>query len=120
MPDKSVFFNSRGVGNNWLPCFICGHKSSTAQSDLAGYVTAADVVVFGTDTVTHPIQGLAHDARVLVTLDYRPKEQGRVQAKFGACGEHKPNLLLLEWIMSNTTDLTVERLERCIPGRKNP
>lgn len=118
-----VLFRSRGVGNNWLPCFICGHLPKyKCQADMAGFVDASLVKHAG-DEHFHPIQDLFHQADLLVgKVDFRSYEPGRVQVKIGACGEHEPNLRLLDWMVQHAEDsmMTEAMLGLCIPGRKRP
>lgn len=120
MSEEQHLFRSRGIGNNWYPCFICGHKPlNGCQHDLAGFVHWEKVIHIG-DVHTHPILDMAFRAGVVANLDYRPGNPLRVQVKFGACGEHLPNLELLGEIMARTEYITEDILRKCIPGRKRP
>lgn len=120
LKDGEIRFRPRGLGNNWHPCFICGHKPLHAcQFDMAGFVDP-DLVRHVGDATFHPLSKLCHEVGVLGVLDYRASEPRRVQFKFGACGEHKPNLSLLEHMTYEDGKITKARLEACIPGRKTP
>lgn len=118
-------FKPRGVGNNWYPCFICGHKpQQKCQYDMASFIdTSQGHVVTLTDPplYTHPITDLFWENDIHVgELDYRASEPNRVQLKLGACGEHKPNLELLGALCYDDGKITEARLRLCIPERKRP
>lgn len=121
MSEERHLFRSRGVGNNWYPCFICGHKPlNGCQHDLAGFVDAKQVNELAISVHSHPILSMAFHAGVLANLDYRASEPHRVQVKFGACGEHLPNLELLGEMVARTECVSNSMLLKCIPGRKRP
>lgn len=117
-------FSSRGTGQNWLPCFICGHKPvHKCQADLAAYVDPSLVKHVG-EKHFHEVGELFHEVGLLIgEVDFRAHEPHYVQVKLGACGEHEPNLMLLDWQLQmgpNKGFLTRAMLECCIPGRKIP
>lgn len=122
IPDGAFTFLQRGVGNNWLPCFICGHKPvHKAQHDLAGFVPRSSVKEYAViSTFTHPLLDLCHEVGVLGELVTTRINEGRVQFKFGACGEHLPNLHLLGERAGRQGYIDKATLEACIPGRKIP
>lgn len=118
-------FKPRGVGNNWLPCFICGHKpQEKCQADMSSFIDSSLIVrlTVGEKTIiSHPITRLFFEMDLLVgKLDYREYEPNRVQLKLGACGEHEPNLHLLEALCYSDGKINEERLRLCIPKRKRP
>lgn len=123
IPEGAFKFTSRGIGNNWLPCFICGHKPvHKVQHDLAGFVPRSDVRNFLSipERYVHPLADLCHDVGVLGELVTSRISEGRVQFKFGACGEHLPNLRLLDEVAGRQGYIDRATLEACIPGRKIP
>lgn len=122
----TVRFHSRGCGNNWLPCFICGYipPSGGCQADLAAFINSREDgnrIIMMFDQL-----GIG-----LVTLDERRAREGRYQIKVGACGEHEPNLLLLSEIPHYTRGpegsddgragwINIATIKRCLPGEKKP
>lgn len=122
--DQAWLFKPRGIGNNWIPCFICGHKpQEKCQADMASFVdhNLVSAVTVG-DRVfpNHPITKVFWENDLHAELDYRQHEPNRVQLKLGACGEHEPSLRLLEALCYGDGKLTEARLRLCIPGRKRP
>ncbi len=92
-------FCPRGIGRNWLRCFICGGPEGPAlkedgvrfeigvggcQADIASYVEGRAGGL--------RVQAMFVEAGLHAFLDYRPNEPGYVQLKLGACKEHLPNL----------------------------
>lgn len=125
MTSESILFmfHSRGVGNNWLPCFICGHRPTNhAQPDLAGFVDPGLLLPYKEGDPAgphHRIEDLFFEAGLLVGA-VEINASDRVQVKLGACNEHKPNLMLLDQLVRFTGQLTLSVLQACIPGRKLP
>lgn len=123
-------FSGRGLGQNWFPCFICGHKPMhKCQADQAFFVDSALVTVSsvitdgdGKPLVYHPLVDWFHDQDVLLgKLDYRDFEPHHVQVKLGACGEHEPNLELLGLLCRQDDNHISQRtLARVIPQRRRP
>lgn len=115
-------YRPRGMGMNWLPCFICGHnRLGRAQADMAAFVDPELAQVFESmDAVSHPIMELFNECRVHAKLDYRKSEPHHLQVKLGACGEHEPNLMLLFELTHQLGKITPTKLKACIPGRKLP
>lgn len=118
-------FVSRGIGQNWLPCFLCGHQPKfKCQADCSFFVDATLVHILNADekTAIHPIMSWFHAQDILAgKLDYRSFEPNRVQVKLGACGEHEPNLLLLSMLcVMNDNKITKAILNSVIPTRKRP
>lgn len=119
-------FRSRGLGNNWLPCFLCGHKpQQKCQNDTAFFVDAALVKSIELDLAKpihmHPVMDLFFEVGLLATLVTSRMAEGRVQVKLGACGEHVPNLELITALTTaNGDQLTEQILRMSIPGRKIP
>ncbi len=128
MKDKlaEFVFRPRGVGNNWTPCFICGHKpQQKCQYDMAAFVDPNLITKFQAlstvdPIIDHPITTFFHENDIYAELDYRQHEPNRVQLKLGACGEHVPNLRLLEALCYGDGKITQFRLTMCIPERKRP
>lgn len=115
---------SRGIGNNWVPCFICGHlpHAGRVQNDMACFVDSEELIHIG-EKYFHPIGDLMtraglHPPSIKV-------EGSRCQVKFGACGEHLPNLELLNLLMMTSQSdrlqqhVTMAMILRCVPGRKD-
>lgn len=81
MSETKLSFHPRGLGSNWLPCFMCGKGGkSVCQPDMASFVRnksegEAAVVMFKEFSVT-------------ADLDYRDYEPEWVQVKLGSCTEH--------------------------------
>lgn len=118
MSDQIEFFNPRGIGSNHLPCFVCGHVPvHGVQADLAGFV---DPSLVTPTLISHPLLDLVTGEGLLAHLDYRPSEPSHVQLKFGACGEHEPNLQLLLALSARNKSISAEILRLCTPGRKRP
>jgi hypothetical protein len=129
MSDTEFKYLPRGIGSNWLPCFICGHKRvERCQADMAAFVDASLIHIYpefvkddeGKRVVEHPIMRFFFENDIVAKLDYREHEPNRVQVKLGACGEHVPNLELLCYLTMNDGKITAARLARVIPGRKLP
>jgi len=138
--EKVYAFTPRGIGSNWIPCFICGHKplsSGGLQADMAAFVHSGDVMAIdmGADKEpirSHPIEEWCRILGLTCQMDTRRADEARFQIKFGACGEHEPNLRLLEYTVAlraehlrqfpkkdvPTNHLRIEDLIACIPGRK--
>lgn len=123
-PDIVHEFNSRGIGLGNGPCFICGYERRQGVVDeLAATVDPISVIIVGkTDESAgmpwHPILEMFYQAALLCRLDYRPNEPKWVQIKVNACGEHVPNLVLLDFLSGNQISMKV--LKKVIPQRKLP
>lgn len=98
-------FYPRGIGNNSVPCFVCGHgtswgsetkpaveleldekgyyKHGNCQADMACFVSSKEEGELLSKMIPHSI------------LDYRDYEPNRIQLKIGACPSHLVNLQLL-------------------------
>lgn len=106
-------YSPRGLGLNWLPCFICGadgqpnEHGSTAQSDMAAFVRGKE----GGEEVVALFESLGLNAK----LDFRDYEPNRVQVKVGACATHLPNLMLLEHLTYPNKKLTRAKLLNVMP-----
>lgn len=85
--DEEIY-QPRGLGLNFLTCYMCNSHESGAQPDLAAFVQSRES---GT-RIIEMFEQLGLDAH----LDYRPHEPNWVQVKVGACYEHKPNLEKLQ------------------------
>lgn len=83
-------FMPRGIGNNWLECFVCGTNSdhSKVQPDMASFVPDR--------TTGEKVVNMFQDVGLHAHLDYRPSEPKWIQVKLGACQQHLPNLQTLE------------------------
>ncbi len=80
-PTSGDFFNSRGIGLDWIPgCFVCGGKKDL-HPNIAAFVKTKEA---GERVVKLFTTG--------VFLDYRSQEPTWIQVKIGACEKHKPNL----------------------------
>ncbi len=125
-------FRPRGLGLNWLPCFISGHQPKhKCQADMAFFIDPDQIDVSSVlkdpenpdkPFVHHPIMDLFHEVGLLVgKLDYRPSEPHWVQLKLGASGPYVPNLQLLGCLArENGNKITKAILESVIPGRLIP
>lgn len=96
MLSEFEMFQPRGIGENWLRCFVCGSipagdlnedrvsYSGPCQPDMAAFVhcRAAGEVV----------RQMFSAVSMHAYLDFRPSEPRRVQVKLGACPEHLPQL----------------------------
>lgn len=124
LPEGVFRFRPRGLGNNWLPCFICGHKpQSVCQTDMAAFVDPSLVRSLTLGDMTyhrHPVTDLLERERFLATLDFRSHTPNRVQVKLGACGEHGPNLELLCYLTDGEGTIDAKMLARCLPARRLP
>lgn len=90
--EDSYLFRPRGIGANWLRCFICGsvnngvlrgdnvHYSGACQPDMASFVKDLLEGLL--------VQALFVDMGLHCYLDYRPSEPNWVQLKLGACDAH--------------------------------
>jgi|SRR5579863_4592943 len=87
--DGTLFYNPRGIGNNWIPCFVCGKEGDggKCQNDMAAYVRGKEQ--------GEKVVGLFASVGLRAKLDFRPLEPDYVQVKIGACKDHEPNLTLL-------------------------
>lgn len=83
--DVSEEFSPRGIGNNWLKCFVCGEGGGDkVQSDMAAFVQDKE----SGQRVVAMFAGIES----LAVLDFRPHEPDWVQVKVGACEQHLPQL----------------------------
>jgi hypothetical protein len=103
-------YRSRGMGLNWLPCFVCGHGGEgKAQADLAAFVGSKDE---GEKVVEMFWAKKGH-----ASLDYRGFEPNYVQVKVGACGVHRPNLEALHYATSEANGtISKSILDRVFPA----
>jgi hypothetical protein len=78
-------YHPRGIGSNWLPCYICNQGGKDkVQSDMSAFVSdksAGERVVV-----------MYEELGLYAKLDFRPSEPNWVQVKVGACNKHLPNL----------------------------
>lgn len=97
------FFHSRGIGLDWVPCFVCG----TEDRDGKGHNALNNIAAF--------VQCKAAGERVVdmfaqgARLVYREREPDRVQVKIGACDQHKPNLERLDTLCEDSV-ITSEKV----------
>lgn len=111
-------FRPRGMGNNWLDCFICGHKAlydglgeGSCNYDMASFVSSKE----DGESIVRLFEAAGCTGAM---LDYRPSEPTWIQVKVGACFLHWPSLALLgEWCRDGKIDQG--RIERCLP-KPNP
>jgi hypothetical protein len=87
--EGTLFYNPRGIGNNWIPCFVCGkeNENGKCQKDMAAFVRGKEQ--------GEKIVALFVSIKLYATLDFRPSEPDWIQVKVGACKDHEPNLMLL-------------------------
>jgi hypothetical protein len=86
------FFRSRGIGMDYVDCFVCPDVQSlrsrthrTLQHNIAGFVECREAG-------ERVVKMFGRGAR----LDYRESEPDRVQVKIGACDDHLPRLRALD------------------------
>lgn len=90
----------RGLGSNWLKCFVCGSvNGGELEPDGAHYrgVCQADMAAY----VENEVQGKAvvdlfQQFAFAAWLDFRPNENKGTQVKIGACETHLEQLRLIE------------------------
>ena len=102
----SLFYNPRGIGSNWIPCFICGkeNEDGRCQSDMAAYVRGKEQ--------GEKVVALFASCGLSAKLDFRPSEPDYVQVKVGACQEHEPNLNFLLFLTSPRKKISMAILLR--------
>lgn len=106
-------YSPRGLGLNWLPCFICGadgrpnEHGSTAQTDMAAFTRSEEA--------GREILAIFESLGLKAELDLRRASEGRFQVKAGACTMHEPNLRLLEYLTARDKKITRSKLLYCIP-----
>lgn len=106
----SYYFAPRGIGLNWIPCFMCGKggPEDHSQPDMAAYVKGKD---YGELVIS-----MFDKLGLLANLDYRPSEPNYVQVKVGACVGHQPNLRLLQ-IFTASRKLINEDILKEVSGK---
>ncbi len=100
-PEGGEFFRSRGIGTEYLTCFVCGVSSAPNISAFVQCKAAGDRIAQMFD---HPVK-----------VDYRDYEPDYVQVKVGACTDHRPALEQLRDITSDGR-ITRERVYSCSSG----
>lgn len=116
-------YRPRGIGSNWIKCFVCGvargllcedgvYYSGMCQPDMAAHV--------GSKENGERVVALFRAYGLHVALDYRESEPNWVQVKAGACDKHFRDLEhLFELtrptgkISPNTLDMLVAVVESC-------
>lgn len=101
----SETFHPRGLGLNWIPCFICGREGpgGAAQPDCASFV---DGKAGGERVVA-----LFERRNLRAKLDYRENYPNRVQVKVGACVFHVEELeALIAKVVEAEGNLSVDML----------
>ena len=81
-------YRPRGIGQNWLPCYVCGTGGGSLQEDMAAFVEDKDA--------GERVVAMYSQLELKAKLDYRDFEPDWVQVKVGACKTHLPNLKKLE------------------------
>jgi hypothetical protein len=84
-------FRPRGIGMNWLPCFICEGDPEILRHDMASFV--AD------KAAGERVVAMFEELGLKAQLDFRPSEPNWVQVKVAACLDHLPNLKLLYYLV---------------------
>lgn len=106
--EPSYVYKPRGLGLNWLPCFVCGHGGEgKAQADMSAFVESKEEG----EAVVRLFWAMKGHAK----LDYRDFEPHYVQVKAGACNVHQPNLELLCALTAKDGKLTLSLLKRAFP-----
>ncbi len=92
-------FHPRGIGQDWIDCFICGSDSHEPRRNLAAFVQCKAA---GERIVAMFEKG--------ARLDYRDYEPDRVQVKVGACDVHDQNLRRLHELTSGDSVINTDRI----------
>lgn len=105
---EGELYATRGIGLNWLDCFVCQGTASGAQPDMAAFVVDKEA--------GERIVGMFQEAGASAHLDYRPSEPKWVQVKVGACNTHEANLKLLQATCGIDQRITVARIRYALPS----
>jgi hypothetical protein len=91
-------YSPRGLGSNWLPCFIC----NPPQVNISGLLKTPepdlkmDMAAFVDSKESgERVVDMFRKAGLVAKLDFRKFEPNWVQVKVGACEKHEPNLKVL-------------------------
>lgn len=115
LADGEIRFIPRGLGNNWIPCFVCGTAAlgdglgeGSCNDDMAAFVRSkAD---------GEAVVRLFEEAGCKnVKLDYRDYEPDWIQVKVGACPEHYPSLALLAHNCGYDNRISLKTIQFCLP-----
>lgn len=107
--NERVRFVPRGIGQNWIPCFVCGRENSrkkdnqSVNNDLAGYVQSKESG-----------EKILKMFAKKVKLDYREHDPNYVQVKIGACNDHLRNLKLLRDLIIEHGNVISQSLIKCV------
>lgn len=86
---QSLYFAPRGIGTDNCPgCFVCGTRvlgGGRAMSNISAFVKSKEEG----ETIVQWFTGVAR-------LDFRPSEPNWIQVKVGVCGNHEPELAILQ------------------------
>jgi hypothetical protein len=113
--EKSVVpaesFTCRGIGLDYVSCFVCGALKRNETSNAYNHNIAA----FVTDKLSgqRVVCMFAQGAR----LDYRPNEPHWIQVKIGACDKHFRNLKRLQDLVVDDT-ITPQKITAALEDTK--
>ena len=135
-------FKPRGIGNNWLACFVCdGVKDGYEEiDDKTHQPTGKQVPSVRTEDGIHYrgayyscqpdmasfVESQKAGQRVVelfntegskAFLDFRPSEPKWVQVKVGACEQHLPRLQRLRELTGTSGTITREMIQEAL-GRR--
>jgi hypothetical protein len=111
---QGEYFRPRGIGSNWIPCFVCGiGGEGTLLPDMASFVDGHDG--------GKRVETMIRQAGYRCFLDFRPSEPEWVQVKLGACTAHFPCLeRLADLIIANNCYINEEILKEAVEGETTP
>lgn len=79
--ENELMYTPRGIGFNWIPCFVCGGEDTSLKSDMAAFVENKES--------GEKVVELFKSSGFYAKLDYRDFEPDWVQVKIGACKDHQ-------------------------------
>lgn len=106
LEDGDVSFASRGIGNDWVECFVCGGKRdvpSGVNHNISGFVNSKQ-----------DGERIRAWFREKAWLDYRKREPNWIQLKIGACDNHLANLEKLESLTVLSSTINSDMIEKAL------
>jgi len=102
--DGNLSLYTRGIGMDWVPCFICGKvgEKNGVNHNIAAFVRnkeEGDIMRLWFTTAWH---------------DYRPSEPNCDQLKIGACNDHLVNLEILNNLIGENNIINQKMIQQSI------